>query len=653
MNWVYDIETLKNCFTAVFEDADSEETREFVIHESRDDSQALIDFLTSVKRSGAGLTGFNNLHFDWIVLDFLYNMPSSITGSGVIAEMLYSKVQEIIRTKERIYAKEWIPQLDLYLVNHYDNKNRSTSLKALQVAMRWHFVQDMPIEHSSEVSEEMIEEVLRYNRNDVKSTKNFLKMNADKISLRKAMGKKFRQNFINKGDVPMGEAIFIKYLANKMGTSPSNVRRMRSQKTDVPIERIIFPYVQFQTPKFQLLLRQMQGSTMGRDQLKDFASKVDSAGLGVDEVWKLFDDAQMPTRQPAQSKLKKSFSFSHIYNGIKFDYGIGGVHACIRPGIYREDDEYQITDIDVKSYYPNISIRNGLKPRHFPKDFVEVYEYIFDQRLQAQKDGDKVMSDGLKLSLNGVFGKTLDTFSCMFDPFFFAGIVVNGQLMMTMLAEMLVEKLTGAQLLQVNTDGLTIKYLRSERSMVDNVCQWWEGLTKLTLEYQEYKSMFIRDVNNYLGVYVDGKVKQKGAFEVIKEWHKDPSFAVIPLAVNNYFIHGTPIMETLEKHTDLYDFCGRYKATPGFKAYTIYLHNDRETWDDHGKILRYIPVRKGRTAIKQKKQTGGIFNLLEGYQVEPMNEFHEVDKSNIDYQFFQVECTKLIESVKSPQTEIF
>jgi len=37
------------------------------------------------------------------------------------------------------------------------------------------------------------------------------------------------------------------------------------------------------------------------------------------------------------------------YKGIQFDFGTGGLHACIESGTYEADEEYAIIDLDVTS----------------------------------------------------------------------------------------------------------------------------------------------------------------------------------------------------------------------------------------------------------------------------------------------------------------
>jgi DNA polymerase elongation subunit (family B) len=73
----------------------------------------------------------------------------------------------------------------------------------------------------------------------------------------------------------------------------------------------------------------------------------------------------------------------------------------------------------------------------------------------------------LKLALNGAYGKSLSEHSVLYDPKFGLTVTINGQLLMYLLCEKLLET-AGLKLLQVNTDGLTIRYplSTSQSSMI-------------------------------------------------------------------------------------------------------------------------------------------------------------------------------------------
>ena len=649
MNYIYDIETLSNCFTAVFCPTEGDEVFEFVIHESRNDSKELTSFLQDRIRLKEGLIGFNNKFFDWIVMD--YYLTLKFDDPDRLARLLYGKAQQVISSQRKSYIKELIPQLDLFLINHFDNKNRSTSLKALQCSMKWHNVQDMPIHHSTHITEDLIEEILSYNRNDVFSTRAFFHKNKDKIDLRKRLTTKFKIKMHNMSDVSMGETIFLKYLAPAMNSTVSDLKQIRGRETSVELKDVIFPYVEFRSPEFKKVHEKFLKTTIGKDQLKQLKEDLDNRQSN--DIEEFIDILESLNLQLKTTGKTKAFGARTFIQGIVVDYGMGGVHACASPGVYSSNEEYMIIDSDVKSYYPNLAIRNLLHPRQFPRDiFCQTYENIFNDRVAAQEVGDQATSDGLKLSLNGVFGKSLDRFSPFYDPHFFCGITINGQLLLSMFTEDVLEYIPGAQLIQLNTDGVTFRIPRKDEYRYTQISLAWMKKTKLILENTYYDKMFIRDVNNYLAVKTDGKIKRKGAFEIEKEPHKDPSFPIIPYVVEQYFVHGKKIADTLREHQDLYDFCGRYKASAGWRATYVHLDYDEngnpyERRDDYGKMLRYIPTTTGGVGIKQKGDK--IQNLLSGRRMVCFNSYFELDRSLIDFTFFEWQCQKLIESVMVPQ----
>jgi hypothetical protein len=469
----------------------------------------------------------------------------------------------------------------------------------------------------------------------------------DKIDLRKQIGKKYNLNVLNRSDVVIGENIFLKYLSEAMGTSIRDLSQLRGKRADVPLKDIIFPYVKFRDPKLKYLLGLMRQTTSSSNFLQNFIEGINTS-LPTNQLAEHFESNNIAVRKLAQ--VKKSFSFSINYGGLHLDYGVGGIHGCINPGVYMSSLSHKILDIDVKSYYPNLFIQNKLHPRQMDQDtFVKVYSEIFEQRVKAQLEGDKLTADALKLALNGLFGKTGSDVSCFYDPFVFFAVTVNGQLLITMLVEALVQ--IGAELLQVNTDGVTIRYKEKQKDTILAVCKQWEEATKLTLEYANYSKMIIRDVNNYIAVSENGKIKEKGAFETSKDWHKDNTFMIIPKAVREYFVNGTPVETTIREHKNLLDFCGRYKATPGWSVDFVYLDGTQEKRINFGKIYRYLPVKSGGTSLKVNKD-GREHHLCEGYQTVPFNKITNFDWNNLNYNFFERECQKLIETIQPIQLSL-
>ena len=150
---------------------------------------------------------------------------------------------------------------------------------------------------------------------------------------------------------------------------------------------------------------------------------------------------------------------------------------------------------------------------------------------------------------------------------------INGQLLLLMLSERFVEEISSVKMLQINTDGMTIKVKRSDKLLVESIVKRWENLTKLQMEYTYYSKMIIKDVNNYIAIKTDGGIKRKGAAFIYKvgpgelELHKNFSMLIIPKAIEAYFVKGIKPEEFVKNHDDIYDFFKRTKINKSDKLF--------------------------------------------------------------------------------------
>ena len=185
-------------------------------------------------------------------------------------------------------------------------------------------------------------------------------------------------------------------------------------------------------------------------------------------------------------------------------------------------------------------------------------------------------------------------------------------------------------------------------------------ITGLTYEFNEYKKMIIRDVNNYSAQYsIDNKIKHKGAFEIDKELHKDPSMRIVSIALEKYFFEGIPVKNTIENHTNIYDFCLRLKLNSIFKGEYNYIdqsngYPEKKTIN-LSKNTRYYISNKGGAIYKIRNDNnrttgvniGFITTLFNRYEEKPMKEY------DINYQFYISECNKIIDLIEDKQLTLF
>lgn len=307
--------------------------------------------------------------------------------------------------------------------------------------------------------------------------------------------------------------------------------------------------------------------------------------------------------------------------------------------------------------------------------FCEIYEEIYNQRKRAKEKGpyyDEVINAGLKLALNGTYGKSNDKYSYLYDPKFMMSITLNGQLLLTMLAERFAEIST---ILQCNTDGIVIKIHKSKVQEMHDIVKWWEELTKLELESANYSKIIIADVNNYIAVYTNGKVKYKGKFEIDKimkgemQYHKDHSSRIVPLALSRYFIDGISIEDTINNHLNsndygklknhgIFDFCLAKKSkgtTRGIPKMTIKrMHKGEYQEVGLQKTNRYYVSNRGWHIVKAYDDGKKDVKLQahpqkgKGWKVTVLNNYEKQEKQeewDVNYNFYIREANKIKNSI--------
>jgi DNA polymerase elongation subunit (family B) len=624
--WVYDLEQLRNFHSGTFMDRDDPtNVRVFVIHKSRND---MFEYYKFLKEEVAGLIGFNCINYDYPLLHFfmaIMTIANEKTTADGFNELLSEESQRIINTEYSAIPERdtRIPQLDLYRIHHFDNKAKMTSLKYLQINIKYHNVQDIPFDEDHYITEEEIPEILAYNFNDVDSTREFYFLSVDMIELRKKLSTKYRINLRNANDPKIGQEIFGREIARKLNINYKVLRDMRTYRRSINLKDCVLPQIKFKSKEFNRILEFFKQTTI--------------------------------------VTTYKAFEESVIYKGFKYDYGTGGLHGCIDSGVYESDEYYEIIDIDVSSYYPNIAIQNNFYPQHLGESFVEVYREIIELKNEAGRIGDKTTKSGMKLSANGVYGKSNDQYSLFYDPKYTMRVTINGQLMLSMLAESLALTLGELVILQVNTDGITIKIPRNYRGVVDRICKEWEEETGLTLEYAQYKKMVIRDVNNYLAITTDDKAKPKGCFEIIPmqngaiAYNKNWSMRVVPKALHAYYIDGIKPEDFVVTHDDIYDFTIGFRAKGSWDVWATFIENCNKVKVKQQKTLRYFMSKTGAVLTKENRDDGRIISLEASRTTTIFNKYVDLsmEEYNIDYGYYLREINKIINAVDDGQLKLF
>jgi len=160
---------------------------------------------------------------------------------------------------------------------------------------------------------------------------------------------------------------------------------------------------------------------------------------------------------------------------------------------------------------------------------------------------------GAKITANGTFGKLFSKYSILFAPELGIRVTLTGQLSLLMLIESL--HLVGVACVSANTDGIVLRTPVGREWLRDQAIAAWEKRTGLEMEATFYRAIYMRDVNNYVAIKMDGKHKGKGAFAesgVLNNVH--PGVDVCLDAVVAFLKHGTPLVDTIRACTDVRKF---------------------------------------------------------------------------------------------------
>ncbi len=570
-DFIYDIETFPNAFTFSAVYMNGKGRVAFEISDRKNHIEELLEFLRNVKRTQCRMVGFNNINFDYPVVHFILtkakdafkrNKPVRIT-----AGQIYNEAMRLINKSpdDRFSSKikddnVIIPQVDLFLIHHFDNRARSTSLKMLEVNMRSDNVEDLPFPVGTELTYDQINVLLRYNMHDVNETLKFYNYSKEALNLREELTELFGFDCTNFNDTKIGKQLFINSIEKeKPGSCYTQTERGRkinqTKRSSIHIKDCIFPYVKFQRPEFQAVLEWFNKQTITEtkgafsdideqdlgsvaqyaemvvkrkkfkqkpttEEQTDFLSEHSLGWLEVEELKAteyLFDsEGNHVMEQPidefgnpkGKPKKKRTTKLSYwgcwkvaetlnvVVEGLRYDYGLGGIHAA-KTGVHRGTTERQLRTYDVASYYPNMAIANNIAPAHLGKAFCVTYSKLYQMRKEQPKGS--AANAALKLALNGVYGDSGNEFSPLYDPQYTMSITVGGQMLLTMLIEQLIIK-CNAEVVMANTDGFEFFVNSDMISIAEQCVKEWEDLTKLQMEGGTYSVMFINNVNHYIAV---------------------------------------------------------------------------------------------------------------------------------------------------------
>lgn len=436
-------------------------------------------------------------------------------------------------------------------------------LKMYMARMHAPTIQDLPYDPSTRVDAMQRFVLSEYCSNDLTGTCLLRHEVADRIALRAAIGQRYGIDVRSKSDAQIAEAVIKAELSFK--PNHRHIQDGYSFNYEPP------EYIKFATPQMQELLEVVRRAPfVVRD-------KEEAVALGYYDP----DDVDAPKIRTGVRIPDELKGRDIVIGKGKYRLGIGGLHSQESVASYHSSDTHKLRDIDVKSYYPSLILTMGMAPEQIGPAFQAIFRTIYDKRLGSKAEAARLYelsksmgsgveytdmlaaahdlqteSDGLKIVLNGTFGKLFSKWSVLFAPELGIRTTITGQLALLMLIEMM--ELSGITVVSANTDGIVLMIPNGLDVIADQVVKWWEARSGLEMEDTHYRSVYQRDVNNYVAITTDGKVKRKGVFNqggvLSGPQGKGPNMDICADAVIAYLKDGVPVINTLRSCTDIRKF---------------------------------------------------------------------------------------------------
>lgn len=492
----YDFEVLKYDWLTVIIDTVSKQEYDII-----NDRDKLIEFYENHTKDI--WVGFNNKHYDQYILKgiMLGMNPKDINDQIILQGMDGWQISK---------AFNKIP-----MINYDVFSSKSAGLKTLEGFMGLNIKEtDVPFDIDRKLTDEEIQMTLEYCRNDVEQTMNVFMLRIDDFNTTMSIVNEFGLSVSHVGDTDA------QITATVLGCNRT--------KYDDEFDYYFLPCLRINKYK----------------QVLDWFESLKGNPNGDYNFYK-----QSLTIEVA---------------GIPHVFGFGGLHgADDKPRHYKG----ALFHVDVNNYYPSMLIAWDLVTRSATNDnFTKIYntrKALKMKQIQAKTKEEKKYYKKkqlpYKLMLNALSGAMKDKANPACDQRNNNIMCINGQLMLLDLIEHL-EVIEGFELIQSNTDGLIVMIPDTDEAFnqLDDICYEWETRCStdkclITLETDQIREIYQKDVNNYVWIDIDGNVETKGAY--VKELSSlDNDLPIVNKALVDYMTKGIPIEETINNCQDLIMF---------------------------------------------------------------------------------------------------
>lgn len=355
----YDIEGYKRMFLLCAISIDRIHRFQFEISRRKNELFALLKFLKDNKFDFA--CGYNNVSYDSQVIQYIMDEGedwSDLSGNEIVDKIYEFSTRRIDDSNYDIkppYKELYldIPQLDLFKIHHYDNKNRRISLKKLEFSMCAPDIEETPVAFDKDyLTNDEMDQIVHYCWNDVENTLSFylitrgqtnneLYKGDDKIQARiDVMNERgFSRECLNWSNTKIGDEINLLGYCKESGLKASDVhsrKKKRGPTKPFTFGDCIPSYIKFQTKKFESFM----------DSIKD--NRV--------------------------SLIKDKRKYPFIHNGTIYSIMQGGIHSEDKPRMIVSDNKFRIFDADIGAQYPNAINKRGLYPSHLGPEWNTYYK---------------------------------------------------------------------------------------------------------------------------------------------------------------------------------------------------------------------------------------------------------------------------------------
>lgn len=505
---VVDIEVFRYDWIAIFLDTTTGEWNVF-----HNDNAAVKEYMNQPDRI---YCGYNNKHYDNHILKAICcNAPPE----------LIKQINDFIIVEERPGWDHWFIRQNKFWFESFDlmdDTQVGTSLKHIEAHLGWN-IEETQVDFNLDrpLTPEEIESTIFYCKWDVKAT-------AKLLTLRKGY-LEAKLNVARAKGIPDTKALYM-----------TNARLTAAYLDAVATER--YDEREYHYP----------------DNL--------DRSLIPSEVLQFFDrlhDTSIPTQTLFKSELILDV------DGAEAKIAFGGIHHA-RPNYTEEATGNRIIrNFDVASLYPSLMVYCGYTSRNIPSP--KTFEEVYHTRLRAKATGDKHTANTLKLILNTTYGASLATTNPLYDPLMGRSVCITGQLYILELAMRYLRETTTVRIIQLNTDGLMISLDSEELDTIYRINDEWQQSKSLILEEDKIQKIVQKDVNNYVMVFENGKVKTKGAYVTYGipgagAFKINNDFTIVKKAVIDYFTKNIPVEDTIYRCTDIHEFQIIAKAGGGYKS---------------------------------------------------------------------------------------